>query len=105
MSYTIAIQCGCIVYVSCHPRTRVAHTRVIESRGAVCSNRRHHPGERLWLWEMLPDGAHPAAPRFQERAKTTLPSSLLINADTARRSGARPRVPHTRSERAAEVRS
>jgi hypothetical protein len=80
MSYTIAVQCGCVVYVSCHPRTRVAHTRVIETRGAACSNRRHRPGERLWLWEMLPDGAHPAAPRFQERAETTLPQWMLSRA-------------------------
>ena len=103
MSYTITIQCGCVVYVSCHPRTRVAHTRVIETRGAVCPNRRHRAGERLWLWELLPDGAHPVAPRFEERAETTLPPWLL--ADTARRSPARPRTSHERRVDAKEVQS
>jgi len=55
MSYTISLRCGCEVYVSCHPETGVAHTRVIERRGAGCADRRHQVGTRLWLWEMLPD--------------------------------------------------
>jgi hypothetical protein len=37
MSYNLSLHCGCIVYVSCHPQTRVAHTRIIQSRGVECS--------------------------------------------------------------------
>jgi hypothetical protein len=58
-SYTLTLTCGCVVYVSCHPQTGVAHTRVIERRGAACSNRHHDVGARLWLWEMLPTSAAP----------------------------------------------
>ena len=54
MSYNLSLACGCVVYVSCHPLTRVAHTRVIEVRGAACSVRRHEVGLRLYLWELLP---------------------------------------------------
>jgi hypothetical protein len=55
MSYTIALWCGCTVYVACHPTSSAAHARVIEKRGAECRERRHQTGVRLWLWEMLPD--------------------------------------------------
>ena len=55
MSYNLTLHCGCIVYVSCHPKTRVAHTRIIQTRGAGCANRRHDVGARLYLWEILPD--------------------------------------------------
>jgi hypothetical protein len=55
MSYNLSLPCGCAVYVSCHPRTRVAHTRVIESRGGSCNVRRHEVGLRLFLWELLPE--------------------------------------------------
>ena len=41
MSYTITLWCGCRVYVSCHPVTRAAHTRIIERRGADCQDRHH----------------------------------------------------------------
>jgi hypothetical protein len=54
MSYTFTLQCGCTVYVACHPETRVAHTRIIEKRGAQCLERRHEVGARLYLWELLP---------------------------------------------------
>lgn len=54
MSYTLTLSCGCTVYVSCHPRTRIAHSRIIERRGSGCRNRRHDTGSRLWLWELLP---------------------------------------------------
>jgi hypothetical protein len=47
MSYTITLRCGCSVYVSCHPKTDIAHTRVIETRGAHCAERRHERGLRL----------------------------------------------------------
>jgi hypothetical protein len=55
MSYSITLWCGCSVYVSCNPKTGVAHTRVIERRHAACADRRHDVGLRLRLWEMLPD--------------------------------------------------
>jgi hypothetical protein len=55
MSYTITLWCGCRVYVSCHPVTRAAHTRIIERRGAGCQDRHHDIGFRLRLWELLPD--------------------------------------------------
>jgi hypothetical protein len=58
-SYTLTLGCGCVVYVSCHPMTGEAHTRVIERRGASCKNRHHDVGARLWLWEMLPESAAP----------------------------------------------
>jgi len=60
MSYDLTLHCGCIVYVSCHPQTRVAHTRVIQSRGVDCRNRKHDVGARLFLWEILPDRLAPA---------------------------------------------
>ena len=34
MSYNVTLGCSCRVYVSVDPRTEVAHTRVIEERGA-----------------------------------------------------------------------
>ena len=60
MSYNLSLQCGCVVYVSCHPKTGVAHTRVIQSRSADCRVRRHEVGLHLFLWEILPDPAHRA---------------------------------------------
>ena len=58
MSYNLSLQCGCVVYVSCHPQTRIARTRVIQSRGAACGTRRHEVGLHLYLWEILPDPSH-----------------------------------------------
>ena len=55
MSYTLTIPCGCSVYVSCNPHTRVAHARIVERRGTACPTRRHVVGARVWLWELLPD--------------------------------------------------
>ena len=55
MSYTVALWCGCTVYVACNPQTRIAHSRVIERRGPECRIRTHQIGARLWLWELLPD--------------------------------------------------
>ena len=55
MSHTLTLGCGCVVYVSCHPKTNVAHSRIIERRGPSCGNRKHAIGVRLWLWEVLPD--------------------------------------------------
>jgi hypothetical protein len=61
MSYTITLWCGCRIYVSCHPVTRAAHTRIIERRGAGCQDRHHDTGFRLRLWELLPDQRHQQA--------------------------------------------
>jgi hypothetical protein len=58
MSYNLSLPCGCVVYVSCHPSTRIAHTRVLQSVGGTCKVRRHEVGLRLFLWELLPDPAH-----------------------------------------------
>jgi hypothetical protein len=69
MSYTLLLHCGCSVYVSCNPATGVAHTRIIEQRGAGCPVRKHERGARLWLWEMLPDVRR--SPRRQPPAATT----------------------------------
>jgi hypothetical protein len=55
MSYNLTLECGCVVYVSCHPQTGVAHTRVIEQRGHACRERMHDRGARLWVWELLPN--------------------------------------------------
>ena len=63
MSYNVTLGCSCRVYVSVDPRTEVAHTRVIESRGEACRDRHHDVGARLRVWELLPD----------ERASQRLP--------------------------------
>jgi len=55
MSYNLTLPCGCVVYVSCHPMTGIAHTRVIQSLGNTCVVRRHEVGHRLFLWELLPE--------------------------------------------------
>ena len=55
MSYTLTLQCGCVVYVACNPATGIAHTRVIEARGTCCTIRTHDVGTRLYLWELLPE--------------------------------------------------
>ena len=66
MSYTLSLSCGCVVYVSCHPDTRVAHTRVIEARGPACRDRRHEVGLRLYLWELLPEPIQSAALEWEQ---------------------------------------
>jgi hypothetical protein len=53
MSYTVSLGCGCQVYVSCHPRSGVAHTRVIEFRSPRCAIRSHDVGVRIPAWELL----------------------------------------------------
>lgn len=60
MSYNITLQCGCVIYVSIHPKTRLAHTRIVQTRGQRCDIRRHETGQRLYLWELLPDPTHRA---------------------------------------------
>lgn len=54
MSYTVTLGCGCRVYVACHPRTGLAHTRIIEVRSSRCAIRSHDVGVRVPLWELLP---------------------------------------------------
>jgi hypothetical protein len=68
MSYTLTLQCGCIVYVACDPTTRVAHTRVIESHGSLCRVRRHEVGVRLSVWEITPD------PEYQPQPPAVTPT-------------------------------
>jgi hypothetical protein len=58
MSYNLTLQCGCILYVACDPKSGVAHTRVLEAKGHLCRTRRHEVGLRLFLWEILPDPAY-----------------------------------------------
>ena len=53
MSYTVSLGCGCQVYVSCHPRSGVAHTRIIEFRSSRCTIRSHDVGVRIPAWELL----------------------------------------------------
>lgn len=65
MSYNLTLECGCLVYVSCDPKTNVAHTRILERRGAGCRVRNHDIGRRLYLWDLLPDrgvATNPAPP-------------------------------------------
>ena len=66
MSHNLTLACGCVVYVSAHPETGVAHTRIIQSRGDACRVRRHEVGLRLFLWELLPD-ATDQRPAFGEK--------------------------------------
>lgn len=54
MSYNLTLQCGCLVYVACDPRSAVAHTRIIEQRATACRNRKHDVGVRLSLVEIMP---------------------------------------------------
>ena len=55
MSYNLTVRCGCLVYVSCDPKTGFAHSRVIERKGVDCRVRTHDVGVRLYLWELLPE--------------------------------------------------
>jgi hypothetical protein len=71
MSYDLTLQCGCVVCVSAHPTTRIAHTRIIRSRGKTCRVRRHEIGLRLYLWELLPDPAHRPDLRWSEELEDT----------------------------------
>ena len=55
MSYNLTAQCGCLVYVSCDPKTGIAHARVIERKGDQCRVRTHEIGVRVYLQELLPE--------------------------------------------------
>jgi hypothetical protein len=52
MSYNLTLQCGCIVYVACDPKSGLSHTRVIETKGPWCRAKRHEIGLRIYLWEI-----------------------------------------------------
>jgi len=67
MSYTVTLGCGCRVYVSCHPSTGLAHTRIIEKRSPDCGIRSHGIGIRIALWELLP--YEPDEPSAVERKR------------------------------------
>jgi hypothetical protein len=84
MSYNLTLECGCLVYVSCHPESGIAHTRVIEQRGMGCRNRRHECGVRLWLWEILPE-------RSGDVEAGLLPSDLERGLPRPERSRSQPR--------------
>ena len=47
MSYNLTLQCGCIVYVACDPKTGLSHTRIVELRGQHCRIRHHDDWHRV----------------------------------------------------------
>lgn len=55
MSHELTLDCGCVVLVSCDPRTQTAQKRILTSRGAKCVVTRHCVGLRVFLWDLLPD--------------------------------------------------
>ena len=72
MSYNLTLQCGCLVYVACDPRTTVAHARIIERRDPGCRVRKHEIGLRLSLGEIVtelveiePEPDHRPVPRAE----------------------------------------
>jgi hypothetical protein len=69
MSYNVVLWCGCSVYVSCHPKTGIAHTRIVEARASACPVRRHEVGAHLWLWELLPEPRPAEAARGESRGR------------------------------------
>ena len=72
MGYSVTLPCGCDVYVSCHPITGIAHTRVLERRDIQCTIRKHEVGTRVWLWELLPNAREAAV-----EARTGLDAAVL----------------------------
>jgi hypothetical protein len=64
MSYNLTLQCGCIVYVACAPKTGLSHTRIVELRGQHCRIKHHDIGTRIYLWEMLPSPHHLPQPIY-----------------------------------------
>ena len=79
VSYNLTLDCGCIVYVACDPRTQLAHTRVIERIGPLCRVRNHEVGLKVWLWELLPQsGGRPPVAQSRENLHGR------VNADTPR---------------------
>ncbi len=89
MSYNVALQCGCVVYVSCHPDTGLAHTRVLERRGGDCSIRAHEIGLHVQAADVadLPCAVAPPVEDTATRALTggQAVGSLSGTAETMRR--------------------
>lgn len=75
MSYTLNLPCGCTAYVSCWPDSGIAHTRIIESRGAGCRVRAHDRGTKVFLWDLLPE------PRSVEVQVAGVTRTVRIGAD------------------------
>ena len=69
MSYNITLHCGCMVYVACHPKTGLAHARILERRSERCAVRQHEVGLHLQLWELLPDPKHQPAVVFMPKER------------------------------------
>lgn len=56
MSYELTLDCGCVILVSCDPRTpTAAQKRILAARGATCVVTKHRVGLRVFLWDLLPD--------------------------------------------------
>jgi hypothetical protein len=101
MSYTIALHCGCVVYVSCHPATHLAHTRVIESVGTRCMTRRHERGSRVFLWELLPEREHTfASSRYANCAHNRDGGSAMADQDETEDEHRRIRSSNDRDQKA-----
>lgn len=68
MSYTKSLQCGCTAYVACWPQTGIAHTTILELRGAHCTVRGHERGLKLWTAprEAAASGARPWSASSQQ---------------------------------------
>ena len=76
-SHTLTLDCGCTVYVACHPASGLAHSRILETHAPGCHLRRHERGTRLLLWELLPGPWHSAAVQFHGTdAATTDPGRV-----------------------------
>src|SRR3954469_4087412 len=85
MSYQVTLGCSCRVYVSVHPRTDVAHTRVIESRGDACRDRHHDIGARLGICELpLEDRSQQAVIDDQHARASAPPGPSAWRAEAAR---------------------
>jgi hypothetical protein len=72
MSYTLTLDCGCIVYVAAEAGESPTPTRVLQSRAAACRVKGHHVGVRVWIWELLPG---PAREPESRRSRRAAPSS------------------------------
>jgi hypothetical protein len=65
MSYNVDLPCGCLVYVSTHPVSGVAHTRIVERRSSRCPVRLHDVGLRLTPADVTPDCLHRVAAAWE----------------------------------------
>ena len=74
MSHNITLHCGCLVYVSCHPQTGIAHTRVIRRRSHLCSVRTHDVGVHLAASELPTDPSGQRSPILLHLAARRIPA-------------------------------